>query len=75
MLGSLSAYLDGELEAQFCEEIERHAGECGRCRIVVDTLQRTVTLYRDFGHDDLQGDVKTRLYAVLSLDPPGGEGD
>ncbi len=67
MLGSLSDYLDGELEAQWCAEIERHVSECGHCRVVVDTLQKTVLLYRTYGHEEIPADAKDRLYAVLHL--------
>ncbi len=67
MLGSLSDYLDGELEAQWCAEIERHVAECGNCRVVVDTLQKTVLLYRTYGHEEIPEDAKDRLYAVLNL--------
>ncbi len=67
-LGTLSAYLDGELDEQLCAEINRHMAECGNCRIMVDTLRRTIVLYRDHGHEDVPPDTKERLYAVLSLD-------
>ncbi|MER3514316.1 MAG: hypothetical protein C4310_07945, partial [Chloroflexota bacterium] len=46
LLGELSAYLDGELSEAICVEIERHLVECADCRIVVDTLHRTILLYR-----------------------------
>ena len=45
MLGSLSDYIDGDLEAQLCAEIEQHMAGCGNCRLVVDTLNKTVSLY------------------------------
>lgn len=69
MLGSLSDYVDGELEATLCQEIERHMAGCGNCRAVVDTLRKTVYLYRDHGHEALPYDAKARLYAVLKLTP------
>lgn len=69
MLASLSSYIDGELEAQLCAEIDHHMAECGDCRAVVDTLRKTVTLYRNHGHEPLPPDVKERLYAVLKLEP------
>lgn len=69
MLGSLSDYIDGELEAELCAEIEQHVSECVNCRIVVDTLKRTVTLYHDHGREPLPEDVKTRLLAALDLTP------
>ncbi len=70
MLGSLSDYVDGELEAALCEQIERHMAGCGNCRAVVDTLRKTVTLYRDLGHAELPADARERLYVVLKLPPP-----
>jgi anti-sigma factor RsiW len=67
-LGTLSAYLDGELDEQLCAEINRHMAECGNCRIMVDTLRKTLVLYRDYGHEDVPVDAKERLYAVLRLE-------
>lgn len=67
MLGTLSDYIDGELEAELCATIEQHITECTNCHIVVDTLRRTVTLYHDYGHEPLPDDVKQRLLAALNL--------
>ena len=46
LLGSLSDYVDGAADAVLCAEIERHLEGCDNCRVVVDTLGRTVSLYR-----------------------------
>lgn len=67
-LDCLSDYVDGELDPALCAEIERHMAECGDCRIVVDTLRKTISLYRNYGHAELPPDTKERLYAVLRLD-------
>ena len=67
MLGSLSAYIDGELEAELCAEIEQHVATCTNCNLVVDTLRRTVTLYHEHGHEPLPEDVRQRLLAALRL--------
>jgi anti-sigma factor RsiW len=72
MLGSLSDYIDGELEAELCAEIEQHIAGCTNCRIVVDTLKRTVTLYHEHGHEPLPEDVKSRLFEALDLKPAAG---
>ncbi len=69
MLGNLSAYIDGELEAELCAEIEEHMAGCTNCQIVVDTLRQTVTLYHDHCHEPLPEDVKSRLLAALNLKP------
>ncbi len=55
------------MEAELCAEIEQHVAECDNCRIVVDTLKRTVTLYHDHGHEPLPDEVKLRLLAALDL--------
>jgi predicted anti-sigma-YlaC factor YlaD len=67
LLGQLSLYVDGEAEEALCDEIERHMAECEDCRIVVDTLARTVKLYRDHGHARLPGDARRRLYTALDI--------
>ena len=67
MLGSLSDYIDGDLEAELCAEIDRHVASCDHCSIVVDTLRRTVTLYHHHVHEPLPEDVKLRLLQALGL--------
>jgi anti-sigma factor RsiW len=67
-LGELSDYLDGSLEPELCAEIERHLAECGNCRVVVDTLRKTVMLYRTYGHEDVPDGTKARLVAVLEFE-------
>lgn len=69
LLGSLSEYLDGELEAQLCAELEKHLESCENCQIVVDTLRRTVSLYKVTSSDTtMPEDVRQRLYHRLELD-------
>ena len=66
LLGQLSDYVDGELGQTMCEEIERHLADCPNCRVVVDTLGKTVALYRTQGQTPVPGDVQARLYKVLN---------
>lgn len=67
LLDGLSDYLDGEASAELCAEIRRHMAGCGKCRIVVDTLSRTVKLYRQLPRPDLTEAARERLYKVLDL--------
>ncbi|MGW8317634.1 MAG: anti-sigma factor family protein [Candidatus Promineifilaceae bacterium] len=69
MLGDLSAYLDGEASDELCAEIERHMAGCEDCRIVVDTLRKTVLLYLDLPQPQLSDEARQRLYRALDLDP------
>lgn len=68
LLDQLSDYIDGELEAKLCAEIETHLAGCPDCRILVDTMRKTVTLYRTQGSAQLPSGVKDRLYRVLSIE-------
>lgn len=72
MLGALSDYIDGELEERLCAAIEAHLRDCPECQVMVDTLNKTVILYRRRGQDELPSDVQTRLYAVLDLEAESG---
>jgi anti-sigma factor RsiW len=67
MLGVLSDFVDGELDPELCAEISKHMAECGNCQVVVDSLTKTIMLYRNLGHQPLPDDAKTRLYKVLQL--------
>lgn len=69
LLGSLSEYVDGVLEETLCAEIERHLAECQDCRIVIDTLQKTIYLYHQSAEQvSVPDDVRQRLFRRLDLD-------
>ncbi len=69
LLGALSDYIDGELEEALCQEIEKHLNTCQDCRIVVDTLRKTILLYRMADPAQLPEDVEERLFKALNLEP------
>jgi anti-sigma factor RsiW len=68
LLDQLSEYVDGELEAALCAELEAHLATCTNCRVMVDTLRKTITLYHAQAPADLPSDVEDRLYKVLKLE-------
>ena len=68
LLSQLSDYIDGELEETLCAEIEQHMADCPDCRAVVNTLEKTIELYRTTERAEVPIDVQSRLYKVLKLD-------
>lgn len=68
LLGSLSDYVDGTAQDELCCELERHMADCENCRIVVDTLKKTVYLYKSNTDTNLPVAVRERLFKRLSLD-------
>jgi anti-sigma factor RsiW len=68
LLGGLSDYVDGTADAALCAEIERHLAGCDNCRVVVDTLGRTVSLYQALPEEEMPEEMSERLLRVLKLD-------
>ncbi len=69
LLGSLSAYIDGDLNPELCRELEKHLAECDNCRIVLNTTRRTIDLVQTpLEKPDLPDDVRERLFKRLNLD-------
>ena len=69
LLSSLSDFVDGDLDPQLCDEIEKHMAGCENCQIVINTLKKTVELYNETSDaPELPQDVKSRLYHELNLD-------
>ena len=68
LLGSLSDYVDGTAQEEICSELEQHLSDCEDCRIVVDTLKKTVYLYQSNVETDLPVAARERLFKRLNLD-------
>lgn len=69
LLGFLSDYVDGELEQALCDEIERHIRACDDCRVVVDTLKKTIYLYHETSSKTtMPHGIRERLFHRLDLD-------
>ncbi len=68
LLGQISDYVDGELNQDLCTELERHLGHCENCRIVLDTLKKTIELYQvNAETESMPKGVKERLFYKLDL--------
>jgi len=69
MLEGISEYVDGTARQSLCDEIERHIAECPDCRVVVDTLKKTIYLYRQQEENiQMPSDARQRLFHCLQLD-------
>ena len=69
LLGTLSDYVDGSLKQELCAELEKHLAGCDNCRIVVNTLRKTVELYRESSEaENIPEEIRQRLYFRLNLE-------
>ena len=77
LIAQLSGLLDGELDAALCDKIERHLAMCHSCRVVADTLRKTIALYRGT-RVAVPREVHAHLIQVLGLEEmqqPKGESE
>ena len=74
MLSAISSYLDGDLDAATCVEIEQHCGGCADCSRVVAALRQTVGLCHDAAGAPLPEGVRARardsVRRLLLNEPP-----
>ena len=69
LLGSLSAYIDGDLSPELCQELEKHLEGCDNCRVVLNTTKRTIDLVQTPPEKgELPEEVRERLFKRLNLD-------
>jgi predicted anti-sigma-YlaC factor YlaD len=62
VLDQLSDYLDDDARAELVGDVDHHLGICVHCRVEVDTLRRTIMIYR---HEE-RVEIPTRLSMRLS---------
>ena len=69
LLVFLSDYIDGSLSDELCQEIKSHAAECEHCRIVVDTLRKTISLYHEYADEpvEIPGELRSHLFKTMNL--------
>ena len=65
ILASISAYLDGDLDAAACANIEAHAVTCASCAPTIEGLRRTIGLCHDAGAVPLPDAVRRRARASI----------
>jgi predicted anti-sigma-YlaC factor YlaD len=70
VLERISDYLDldPQSERELAEHLEAHLTGCTNCRVYVDTVKRTIALYRSETPPDCPEPVRLRLHAVLSYE-------
>jgi anti-sigma factor RsiW len=67
----ITNYICGELDEHFdspkCREIKRHIEACPNCTAYLDSLKKTVRLYREYQNPTVSEQCRKELFAVLKL--------
>ena len=68
LVTELSDYVDGTLRPELCDELEKHLQNCENCKIVVNTLKKTIEIVQENNADEkMPADVRHRLFYSLDL--------
>jgi predicted anti-sigma-YlaC factor YlaD len=65
LLGALNDYVDGETRSVLCRAVQEHLADCDSCRIVIDNIRQTITLYHCGATMPLPADLHNRLYSLM----------
>ena len=65
ILALLNEYVDGGVDPAVCKEFESHLANCTPCRVVVDNVRKTITLYKRDELCELPTEFQARLHATL----------
>ena len=65
LLKVLNEYVDGDIDPAICRELEKHLAGCNPCRVVIDNIRKTISLYKDDKIYELPADFRNRLHQAL----------
>ena len=65
LLALLNEYADGTIDPGLCVEFEKHLAGCDPCRVVIDNVRKTITLYKAGEPYELPAEFRERLHRAL----------
>ncbi len=65
LISYLSDYIDKNLDEELATEAQAHLATCHNCRVVLDTTQQTIFLYRQQGKRSIPAARRQRLFTQL----------
>ena len=65
-LDELNDYLDDALDGTLREDLERHLGKCPSCRVIWDTTNKTVRIFKGLEPYPVPAELQSRLLTALA---------
>jgi anti-sigma factor (TIGR02949 family) len=65
-LNELGEFMDGTLDQEIRENLQKHVSECPNCWVVLDTSQRTIKIYKGLEPQTIPPDIHSRLMTALN---------
>jgi hypothetical protein len=64
-LALLNEYVEGGVDPSVCKALEPHLAKCNPCRVVVDNIRKTISLYRNDARCELPMEFRDRMHSAL----------
>jgi predicted anti-sigma-YlaC factor YlaD len=61
----LSDYIDNDLDEELTTVAQHHLASCHNCRVVLDSTQQTIFLFREQGKRTIPAERRQRLFGQL----------
>ena len=65
LLQYLSDYIDNDLDEELTAVAQHHLASCRNCRVVLDSPQQTIFLFREQGKRTIPAERRQRLFGQL----------
>ena len=65
LLQYLSDYIDNDLDEELTTVAKDHLASCHNCRVVLDSTQQTIFLFREQGKRTIPAERRERLFGQL----------
>lgn len=65
LLQYLSDYIDQNLDEALSAAAQEHLATCQNCRVVLDTTEQTISLFREHGRRTIPAARRQRLFTQL----------
>ena len=65
-LSELGDFMDGTLDQEIRNNLQKHVSECPNCWVVLNTSQQTITIYKGLEPQTIPPDIHSRLMEALA---------
>lgn len=65
LLGALNDYVDGDTRSALCQTLQEHLADCGSCRVVINNIRHTITLYRAGERMPMPAGLHEKIHSIM----------
>ena len=65
LLSHLTDYFDKRLSSKLVEEIKTHTAGCEHCRVVLNTTEQTIQVYKGNQIYEVSDELRERLHSAI----------